>query len=133
VISDIQQKVNITPLKDDVQFITINADPTNNTQVVMKQYGKAYGFDPDNWLFLTMPKNTREEISRAWAGAYNTGIESIDDGQQMHGLVTHIIDKGGRYAARFHGLKFGSVNTVLYISGLIDNAATAHSHEDAPP
>src|SRR3546814_10249326 len=31
--------------------------------------------------------------------------------------------RGGRWAANFHGLRFNSVNMVLYINGLINNAA----------
>jgi protein SCO1/2 len=34
-----------------------------------------------------------------------------------------VIDRGGRWAANFHGLRFESVNLVLYINGLINNAA----------
>jgi protein SCO1/2 len=55
VIADIQQKINITPLRDDVQFITITVDPTNDTQNVMKNYGQMYSLKATNWLFLTAP------------------------------------------------------------------------------
>lgn len=43
----------------------------------------------------------------------------------MHGVVTHVIDRGGRLAAKFHGLRFEPVNMVLYLNGLINNASTA--------
>lgn len=36
----------------------------------------------------------------------------------MHGVVTHVIDLGGRFAAKFHGLRFDPLNMVLYINGL---------------
>jgi protein SCO1/2 len=39
----------------------------------------------------------------------------------MHGAVTHVIDRGGRFAAKFHGLRFDTLNMVLYINGLTNN------------
>jgi hypothetical protein len=47
--------------------------------------------------------------------AYNVRFEPLEDGQQMHGAVTHVIDRGGRFAAKFHGLRFDPLNMVLYI------------------
>ena len=35
--------------------------------------------------------------------------------------MTHVIDRDGRHAARFHGLGFQRLNLVLYVNGLIDN------------
>jgi protein SCO1/2 len=45
------------------------------------------------------------------------------DGTQMHGVVTHVIDRGGRLAANFHGLRFAPVNLVLYVNGLTNAQA----------
>jgi protein SCO1/2 len=42
----------------------------------------------------------------------------MEDGQQMHGAVFHVIDRGGRLAGKFHGLDFDPMNMVLYINGL---------------
>jgi protein SCO1 len=42
----------------------------------------------------------------------------------MHGVVTRVIDRAGRWRANFHGLRFEPVNLVLYINGL--------THGDAP-
>jgi protein SCO1/2 len=49
----------------------------------------------------------------------------VDDGYQTHGVVTHVIDRGGRWAANFHGLDFAPVNLVLYINGLVNQPAGA--------
>ncbi len=35
---------------------------------------------------------------------------------------THVIDRDARWAANFHGIRFDSVNMVLYVNGLINNA-----------
>ena len=53
-----------------------------------------------------------------------------DDGLQVHNVVTHVIDKNGRWAANFHGLKFEPLNLVLYINGLINNGHSSdHLHK----
>ena len=44
-IAEIQQMINQTPMKDQVQFITVTTDPTNDTAKVMKAYGPAHGLD----------------------------------------------------------------------------------------
>ena len=36
--------------------------------------------------------------------------------------MTHIIDRQGRWAANFHGLRFKSLNLVLYVNGLTNKA-----------
>jgi protein SCO1/2 len=121
VIADIQQKINITALKSDVQFITINADPTNDAQDSMKNYAQTNGFEATNWLFLTAPKDVNEATTRALIEAYNIRSEPVGSDQEIDSVVTHVIDRDGRFAAKFHGLKFGTINLILYISGIIDN------------
>ena len=121
VIADIQQKVNITPLKADVQFITISAGPTDDAQDAMKNYAQTHGFGATNWLFLTASKDANVATTRTLIEAYNIRAELAENDQETEGVVTHIIDKGGRFAAKFHGLKFGPINLILYISGIIDN------------
>jgi protein SCO1/2 len=34
----------------------------------------------------------------------------------MHAMVTHVIDRGGRFAAKFHGLRFDPTNLVLNVT-----------------
>lgn len=122
LIASVQEKINITPMKDMVQFITVTTDPSVDTPEVMKAYGAARGLDPSNWLFLTTRAGQPEDATRKLANTYNVAFEPLDDGQQMHGVVTNVIDRGGRFAAKFHGLRFDPVNLVLYINGLINEA-----------
>jgi protein SCO1/2 len=121
VVAAIQQKVNITPLKGGVQFITIIADTKNESLDVMQGYAQTYGFETSNWLLLTTSKDSSEATIKTLVDAYNVVSEAVGNDQERGSVVTHFIDKGGRFAAKFHGLKFGPINPVLYISGLIDN------------
>ncbi len=121
VIADIQRKVNATPMKDRVQFLAVTTDPVRDTSEVLDAYGPAHGLDAGNWMFLTTRPGQPDGTTRKLSEAYNVRFEPLKDGQQMHGAVTHVIDRGGRFAAKFHGLRFDPLNMVLYISGLTNN------------
>ncbi|MBU0726709.1 MAG: SCO family protein [Alphaproteobacteria bacterium] len=118
LIADVQSKINITPMKDMVQFITVTTDPDLDTADVLRSYGEPHGLDPHNWMFLTHRPGDPEDATRKLSETYNVKFQPLDDGQQMHGVATHVIDRGGRFAAKFHGLRFEPLNLVLYINGL---------------
>lgn len=128
LIADVQSKINISPMKNMVQFISVTTNPSVDTPDILKNYGAAHGLDPVNWLFLTSPPGSPETTTRQLAEKYKVRFAPLDDGQQLHGVVTHVIDRGGRFAAKFHGLRFEPVNLVLYINGLIN----ARSHSEKP-
>jgi protein SCO1/2 len=123
-IAEIQRFLNQSPMKSMVQFVTVTTDPGRDTTEVMKGYGEMHGLDPANWVFLTKKLGDPDDATRILARAYGLEFTETEDGQQMHGIVTHVIDRGGRLAAKFHGLRFESVNTVLYINGLINKVDT---------
>jgi len=116
-IADIQQQINTTPMRDIVEFVAVTTDPERDTPDVLRGYGPAHGLDPANWRFLTSgvdhPTATRE-----LAEAYGLEFTPMGGGTQMHGLVTHVIDKSGNLRARFHGLKFKDISLILYVNAL---------------
>lgn len=120
-LAEVQRMINGSPMKDFVQFISITTDPQNDTAEVLNSYGPDHGLDQSNWRFLTVSPDKDEAGTRALAGAFNHKFVKADDGLQTHSVVTHVINKNGRWAANFHGLEFGSLNLVLYINGLINN------------
>ncbi len=122
LIARVQEMVNTTPMKGMVQFLTVTTDPAADTPEILKAHGPSHGLDPRNWLFLTTRDGQAEDATRKLAEEYNQRFDPIDDGQQMHGVVTHIIDRGGRFAAKFHGLRFDPLNLVTYLNGLTNNA-----------
>ena len=129
-IADVQAKINLSPMKDMVQFVTITTDPEKDTADVLAGYGPAHGLDLANWTFLTTLPGQAEDSTRDLAGAFGHSFTEGEDGYQTHGVVTHVIDRGGRWAANFHGLRFASVNLVLYINGLINNASAPDSEAE---
>jgi protein SCO1 len=131
VLADIQDKVNVSLMKDMVQFITVTTDPAADTPEVMRSYGEAHGLDSVNWTFLTVLPGDPEDTTRLLSESYNNTFTPMEDGQQMHGAVFHVIDRGGRLAGKFHGLRFEPVNMVLYINGLTDTANHEEEHAEA--
>ena len=117
-LAEVQEKVNASPMKDMVQFVTVTTDPASDTPDAMRAYGEAHGLDPANWTFLTTRPGDPEAATRALSAAYDNTFTPTGDGQQMHGAVFHVIDRGGRLAGKFHGLAFEPMNMVLYINGL---------------
>lgn len=128
-IAEIQEMVNQTPMRDLVQFVTVTTDPRNDTPEVMRKYGQAHGLDSMNWTFLTSGPDrltaTRELVER-----FGHKFTEGDDGIQVHSVVTHVIDREGRWRANFHGLEFEPTNLVLFINALINDIDKPH--HDAP-
>jgi protein SCO1/2 len=119
-IAEVQDMVNLTPMRDQVQFITITTDPVRDVPEVLKGYGPAHGLDPSNWLFLTSGPDKPEATTRDLVEAFGHGFLVTEEGNQVHGVVTHIIDQNGTLAANFHGLGFEPTNLVLYLNGLVN-------------
>jgi protein SCO1 len=112
-IAHIQEMINASPMRAQVQFVTITTDPKQDTQQVLRDYSVAHALDLSNWAFLTTQTDQAEDTTRKIAKAYGLKFTETDHGMQMHGLVTHVIDEDGRLRARFHGLKFEPINLVI--------------------
>lgn len=121
LIAKIQAQVNATLMRDQAQFVTIATDTEDAaaTAQVMRGHGKIHGLDPANWVFLYRGSGAPDSGINT-AKAYGLEFRPTPDGDQMHGVVTHVIDQDGVMGARFHGLKFqpfhltAFVNTLLY-------------------
>lgn len=129
LIARIQADINKTPMREAVQFITITTDPERDGPEVLKGYGPVHGLDPANWIFLTsgaeQPTETREI---AWR--YGLRFTQTPDGQFMHGVVTHLIDKEGILRARYHGLKFDPTNVIVHVNALVNDYSRPHPHPE---
>lgn len=128
-IAELQAMINQTPMKTMVEFVTITTDPKHDTGEVLRDYGRAHGLAPVNWVFLTAGPDQPEDSTRKIAEAYGLKFTQSDDGMQMHGIVTHVIDQDGQLRARFHGLKFEPVNLVIFVNALTNRAQKPHGHQ----
>ena len=128
-IAEIQKMVNITPMKDRVQFISVTTDPSRDKGQVLKEFGKNHGLDPVNWIFLTAAKDAPEDSTRKLSSSYGVEFKPAADGEQMHGVVTMVIDQNGRLVGRFHSLRFENLNLVQFVNALIND----HDHDRKTP
>lgn len=115
IIAETQDVINGTPLHDQVQFVSITTDPLNDTPEAMKEYGADHGLDPANWVFLTSGETSS---TQALLSQFGLKFEAVDDGYQVHAVVTHVIDKEGRLRAKYHGLRFDVDNLVRQLGEL---------------
>ena len=122
VIASIQERINATPMRDMVQFISVATDTEDapETADIIRSYAARFGLDPVNWMFLYRGLAPKDGSIRL-AERYGLKFSYTEDGDQMHGVVTHVIDREGRWRANFHGLKFQPVNLVLFINALTND------------
>ena len=120
-IAEIQKMVNQTPMRDLVRFVMITSDPRRDTPEVMRAYGTAHGLDRENWTFLTSGPD-RLTATRELVEKFGHKFTEVDGGYQVHSVVTHVIDRDGRWRANFHGLRFDPTNLVLFVNALVNDA-----------
>ncbi|MFQ5567684.1 MAG: SCO family protein [Paracoccaceae bacterium] len=125
-LAEVQEMVNRTPMKDLVQFVSITTDPGNDTPDLLRDYGPAHGLDAANWMFLTIAPGQPEDTTRDLAKSFGHRFDVVDDGAQVHGVVTHVIDMTGGWRANFYGLRFDPTNMVLFINALTNDSANPH-------
>ena len=125
-IAEIQAMVNITPMRELVQFVTITTDPARDSAQVMRDYGPAHGLDAANWTFLTTLPGQPEDTTRQLAEAFGHKFTPTPDGMQMHGIVTHVIEQEGVWRANFHGLEFKPTSLAVFLNALINKAHAPH-------
>jgi protein SCO1/2 len=92
-IASIQDQINQTPMREQVQFVSIATD-TEDAQATAA-------------------------AMRGYAGTYGLEFVPTAEGEQMHGVVTHLIDPNGLLRARYHGLKFKPVNLIIHAGALL--------------
>lgn len=119
-LSGVQQAINTTPMRDRVQFVAVTTDPVGDAPEVMKTYPRLHGLDTANWVFLSSGKD-KPAATRELAEQYGLKFTLTSDGAQMHGVVTHLIDKGGYLRVRYHGLKFNPANLVVHVNALLND------------
>ncbi len=130
-IAEIQAMINQTPMKEKVQFVSITTDPENDSSDVLRSYGPTHGIDPVNWVFLTSGAD-RPTMTRELAERYGHKFTLTDDGYQLHGVVTHVIGREGRWRANFLGLKFDPANLVVFVNALANDAGDELGHAEPP-
>jgi len=98
LLQEVQEAVNITPMREMVLFLTVGSAAAPDT-----------GWQAENWRLAAPADGTVAEAAAAFAALSARGTDSP---------MAHVINWGGRHAGIFHGAGFGRINMVLYINGL---------------
>ena len=135
-LAEVQQQLALAAQSERVQFITVATDTEDaaSTAESMRAHGLRYGLDPANWVYLHGGEG-QEDLGLRLAAGYGLKFVPTGDGEQMHGVISFLIDTGGRLRARYHGLGFKTVNLTLHAAALAhdDHNKGAGNLADAPP
>lgn len=120
-LADVQKQVDVTPMRNQIQFVTVATDTEDaaSTAEVMRDYGRTHGLDPANWIFLFRGAGNTPDAGIRAAKTYGLDFVVVSGEEQMHGVVTHVIDQQGIMKARFHGLKFKPEHLTAFVGGLL--------------
>lgn len=98
LLREVQEGVNVTPMREMVTFLTLGP--------------AAEGWDSTNWHAISI-EGCLPEASDDYAALSERDTDAP---------MIHVIDRGGRHAAIFHGADFSHVNLILYINELTNAA-----------
>ena len=131
LIAKVQGLVNDAPGGERVQFVAVTTDPANDNAEIRRAYGPDHGLAPSNWVFLTLGADKNAETG-ALVAQYGHKFTPQETGYLLHGVVTHVIDKQGKWRANFHGLDFNPLNLVVFLNALV-NEKENDGHTPASP
>lgn len=98
LLRKVQAGVNVTPMREMVTFLTVGL--------------ATEGWDSTNWHAISIEGGVSE------AADDYAALSERDSAAPM----IHVIGRGGRHAAIFHGADFSHVNLILYINELTNAA-----------
>lgn len=105
LLREVQKSLNASPMRDMVLFVSVGVSALSDP-----------AWEAANWQAAATGTGPVADAAGVFAA-----LSDRADGAPM----AHIIDRGGRHAAIFHGAGFGKINMVLYINGMTN----AHPRE----
>jgi protein SCO1/2 len=92
-LAKVQEELARHPdLKDKVQLVSITLDPDRDTPTRLRDYMHLYEIDPENWCFLTGPKDVVHRTLADWG----MWARPAPNGQLDHPSRVFLIDPQGR-------------------------------------
>lgn len=89
---------------EDVEIVSFSVDPEVDTPETLKEYGKKFNADFDNWSFLT--GYSQEEIERFTLENFKALVKKPESGDQViHGTDFYLVDQNGDMRKYYTGLK----------------------------
>jgi protein SCO1 len=86
---------------ENLHFVTVTFDPEFDSPGILRNYGKGYGLENENFHLLTSTQETVDDLLRLF------GILTVEeDGTINHTMATLLVDANGRIAFRKEGSKW---------------------------
>jgi protein SCO1 len=102
--------------KRNVFFVTITTDPEVDSPKVLKAYGRRYGADFQNWVFLT---GTETQLQEVWK-SFGIKVTRKGRGLVQHTSLTTVIDQRGMRRFNYFGEKWQTDDVLNDMSTLLD-------------
>lgn len=102
LLADAQAAVNITPTRRMVAFVT----------VASAEIPAVAGWSNENWRRATAAQGSTSDVAAVFAKLSRRAGDAP---------MIHIIDRGSRHAAIFHGASYDRASVVLYLNGLTNS------------
>lgn len=136
-IALIQEQLNTTPMRDLVQFVTVVTDTEDaqETAEILKGFPRRHGFDTVNWTGLyrgSLEPTAAIDLAAKYGQRFDIIVTDDGEPEQVHAVVTHLIDREGVVRARYHGLYFEPVNFISHINALLHDAHETAASVQAP-
>jgi protein SCO1/2 len=105
----------------DLRLISITVDPERDTILVLSQYAKRYGADPERWLFLTGEKRTIYRL--ALEGFRLSVVDPAEGGKSwLFGPIPLSAHQGEKGKQFIHSDRFVLVDRQARIRGYYESA-----------
>jgi len=114
MLAKLQGMINISAMRDLVQFIGIVDGPNDANGEFAKNYQEKYGLDSINWALLSGDTEQLSDTEQLALKFSNQG-QTLEAGQ---GIVTHIIGIKGRWSGFFSGVEFNATNLIILVNAL---------------
>jgi len=126
MIAKLQGMINISAMRDLVQFVGIVSGSDVVPNEFFKNYREEYGLDLVNWKLLF---GDEEQLS----DTEKLALQFSNQGQAIKAeqVITHIIGINGRWSGDFNGVEFNATNLIILVNALTNvNSAENDGHAD---
>lgn len=129
-MAEIQSMLNLSPMRNIVQIITIVTDPPEDMRKALRKFADKTEISLANWAFVTSDLK-RSAATRQLLGFFGGKVTSAAKNVEKKDIVTHVIGMNGHWRANFYGLDFQPTEFVIYINALVNSdLGVTDGHED---
>lgn len=93
----------------DARLVSVTVDPARDSAAVLAEYARAYGAEPERWLFLT---GTQDEVEAFVRGVMVLAVDKNAAGEVTHSTRLVVVDGQGLRRGWYEGQDEASVEAI---------------------